>query len=208
MTIYIKVIVLMSSYLTQNLSMMITFNTSSCLELNDVVCGQLNREGLLCSKCKAGFGPALYSLTWKCVKCDDEHSYQKWILFFFLKLTPLTVFYFIVIIFNVRATSSPFTAYILLKVCSSYCTFGNYNTLSHANPLSLSHQTHQEDHVLHLLQGPSFFPVLCGYLPRSLQRCNGTNGTRDYRAMVHNKRINNIPSYLVQSRHTNIIHEI
>ena len=92
---------------------MITFNISSCLELNDVMCGQLNREGLLCSKCKAGFGPALYSLTWKCMKCDDKHSYQKWILFFFLKLTPLTVFYFIVIIFNVRATSPPFTAYIL-----------------------------------------------------------------------------------------------
>ena len=46
------------------------------------------------------------------MKCNDKHSCWRWILFLILKLTPLTVFYFIVIIFNVRATSPPFTAYI------------------------------------------------------------------------------------------------
>ena len=36
-----------------------------------------------------------------------------WTLYLFLELTPLTVFFIIVIIFNIRATSPPFTAYIL-----------------------------------------------------------------------------------------------
>ena len=44
----------------------------SCEELNDRVCGPFNREGLLCSKCKPGYGPALYSWSLKCEKCHDE----------------------------------------------------------------------------------------------------------------------------------------
>ena len=32
----------------------VILNISSCSMLNDAMCGQLNREGLLCSKCKAG----------------------------------------------------------------------------------------------------------------------------------------------------------
>ena len=91
-------------------------NISSCSMLNDAMCGQLNRDGLLCSKCKAGYGPALYSRTWKCEKCNNT-QYLMWTLYLFLELTPLTVFFIIVIIFNIRATSPPFTAYIL------YCQF-------------------------------------------------------------------------------------
>ena len=94
----------------------VILNISSCSMLNDAMCGQLNREGLLCSKCKAGYGPALYSRTWKCEKCNNRR-YLMWTLYLFLELTPLTVFFIIVIIFNIRATSPPFTAYIL------YCRF-------------------------------------------------------------------------------------
>ena len=45
----------------------------SCEELNDRVCGPFNREGLLCSKCKPGYGPALYSSSLKCEKCHDRY---------------------------------------------------------------------------------------------------------------------------------------
>ena len=76
------------------------------------MCGQLNREGLLCSKCKAGYGPDLYSRSSSCVPCNG-YSHWKWILYFVLLLTPLTIFFLIVIIFNMRATSPPFTAFVL-----------------------------------------------------------------------------------------------
>ena len=89
----------------------IIFNISTCSQLNEAMCGQLNREGLLCSKCKAGYGPDLYSRSSSCVPCN-EYSHLKWILYFVLLLTPLTIFFLIVIIFNVRATSPPFTAFV------------------------------------------------------------------------------------------------
>ncbi len=82
----------------------------SCQELNDAVCGPFNREGLLCTKCKPGYGPPMYSNNLKCEKC--KHSGWLWLLYLLLELVPLTVFYFLVIIFNIRATAPPFTAFI------------------------------------------------------------------------------------------------
>ena len=95
----------------------IVINVSSCSMLNSTMCGDLNRHGLLCSKCKAGYGPSLYSRTWKCEKCNDNKQYLMWILYLLLELIPLTIFFIIVIIFNVRATSPPFTAYVF------YCQY-------------------------------------------------------------------------------------
>ena len=91
---------------------MIAFNISSCNQLNEVMCGQLKREGLLCSKCKKGYGPDLYSRKSNCVRCSKKTLWM-WILYPAVLLTPLTIFFLIVIIFNVRATSPPFTAFIL-----------------------------------------------------------------------------------------------
>ena len=90
----------------------ITFNISSCSEVNEMICGQLKREGLLCSKCKKGYGPDLYSRKSNCVRCSKKTLWM-WILYLAVLLTPLTIFFLIVIIFNVRATSPPFTAFIL-----------------------------------------------------------------------------------------------
>ncbi len=33
-------------------------------ELNTATCGMANRDGLLCSKCKPGYGPAVFSFIW------------------------------------------------------------------------------------------------------------------------------------------------
>ena len=84
----------------------------SCEELNDRVCCPFNREGLLCSKCKPGYGPALYSLSLKCVKCHDKYVGLFWLLYLLLVLVPLTVFYLVVILLNIHVTSPPFTAFV------------------------------------------------------------------------------------------------
>ena len=91
---------------------MIAINVNSCSQLNEVMCGQLKREGLLCSKCKKGYGPDLYSRRSNRVRCSKKTLWM-WILYLAVLLTPLTIFFFIVIIFNVCATSPPFTAFIL-----------------------------------------------------------------------------------------------
>ena len=43
--------------------------------VNEFMCGPLNREGLLCGRCKDGYGTALYSYTLECSKCWG-HGYE------------------------------------------------------------------------------------------------------------------------------------
>ena len=81
--------------------------------LNEFMCGPLNREGTLCGKCKDGYGIALYSYTLECSKCWG-HGYG-WILYFFLELFPITVLYFLVVIFHIKATSSPLSALVFMS---------------------------------------------------------------------------------------------
>ena len=83
-----------------------------CL-LNEFMCGPLNREGSLCAKCKDGYGIALYSYTLECSKCW-EHGHG-WVLYYFLELFPITVMYFLVVIFHIRATSSPLSALVFMS---------------------------------------------------------------------------------------------
>ena len=81
--------------------------------LNEFMCGPLNREGELCGKCKNGYGIALYSYTLECSKCWG-HGYG-WVLCFFLELFPITVMYLLVVIFHIRATSSPLSALVFMS---------------------------------------------------------------------------------------------
>ena len=81
--------------------------------LNGFMCGPLNREGELCGKCKDGYGIALYSYTLECSKCWG-HGYGL-LLYLFLELFPITVMYFLVVIFHIRATSSPLSALVFMS---------------------------------------------------------------------------------------------
>ena len=76
------------------------------------MCGSLNREGELCGKCKDGYGTALYSYTLECSKCWGHGC--GWVLYFFLELFPITVLYFLVI-FHIRAISSPLSALVFMS---------------------------------------------------------------------------------------------
>ena len=85
-------------------------------ELNDLVCGSLNRQDILCSRCKPGYGPAVHAFGFMCADCDEHFS--GWGLYLFLQLFPLTVFYAIVIIFHVQAASPPLISFVL--ICQAY----------------------------------------------------------------------------------------
>ena len=87
----------------------VTFNIST---LTEETCGPLSRKGLLCSECYEGYGPAVYAFGNKCVKCHGS-VYSRWALYLFIVLIPITLFYVIVIIFNVHAASPPLTAFVL-----------------------------------------------------------------------------------------------
>jgi hypothetical protein len=94
-----------------NDNFMLKLSISTKYELNATMCGHLNREGLLCAKCKPNYGTALYSKTFQCMSCNSKAVWM-WALYVFLETAPLTALYFSIVIFNVRATSPPFTAFL------------------------------------------------------------------------------------------------
>ena len=70
-------------------------------DLNRGMCGRLNRDNRLCSKCINGFSPLVYSYDLNCVKCSGKSN---WLKYMAVAYVPLTIFYFIVILFRVDAT--------------------------------------------------------------------------------------------------------
>ena len=82
-------------------------------ELNDSFCGKINRRGRLCSKCKADYGVAVYSPSFKCVKCKE--SYTNWLRYFAIELVPLTIFFLIVFTFHISITSAATNAFIFFS---------------------------------------------------------------------------------------------
>ena len=73
-------------------------------ELNNAMCGQMNRDGLLCSKCRDGYSPLVYSYDLNCIKCHSKDNYN-WLKLIAVAFIPLTLFYFIVIFFRISATN-------------------------------------------------------------------------------------------------------
>ena len=72
-------------------------------KLNQFACGRLNRTGRLCSECMEGLSPQVYSYDLNCIRCDNNNF--NWFKFIAVAFIPLTVFYFIVILFRINATN-------------------------------------------------------------------------------------------------------
>ena len=66
-------------------------NNLSDTTTNDM-CGRLNRGSPMCSKCKTGFSPLVYSYDLKCIACTD--SQYNWLKFAAAAFIPLTFFLF------------------------------------------------------------------------------------------------------------------
>ena len=81
--------------------------------LNNVMCGRLNRDGRLCSKCKEGFSPLAYSYDLNCIQCTNNK--YNWLKFTAAVFIPLTIFYFIVILFRINATNPYLHGFITLN---------------------------------------------------------------------------------------------
>ena len=76
---------------------------SNITELNNAMCGRLNRDGLLCSKCKDDSSLIVYSYDLYCIKCSSSN--YNWLKFMAVAFIPLTLFYFVVILFRINATN-------------------------------------------------------------------------------------------------------
>ena len=106
-------------------------------ELNQYMCDPLNRKNYLCSDCKSSYGPAIISESASCVNecysCKD--TWYKILFYLSLNFILLTVFYLLILVFQVRLTSAPVTCFIMysqLIVLAFYeeCGLESVNTVS------------------------------------------------------------------------------
>ena len=86
-------------------------------ELNESMCGPLNRKGLLCSECADGFGISITSFGYECTNCTGVWYAVP--LFLVLEFVPVTVFYLTVLTFQISVTSC--TSHALLHYVCSDC---------------------------------------------------------------------------------------
>ena len=98
-------------------------------DLNEFMCGGLNRTGLLCSHCKPGLGPAVFSYTLPCLKCLDRG--YGWLLYMFLATYPTTVMFLVIMLCQIRITAPPMNAFIF--ACQVLVSMGNTNPHSYTD---------------------------------------------------------------------------
>ena len=79
-------------------------------ELNDYMCGPMNRKGIVCSECIDGYGPSVTSPKFRCSDCTN--AWYSVPLYLLLELVPITIFYLIVLIFQINLTSAPMPSFI------------------------------------------------------------------------------------------------
>ena len=80
-------------------------------ELNDYMCGPLNRQGLVCSDCIDGFGPSVTSIGYQCADCTN--AWYGIPLYLLIQFVPVTIFYLFILYFQINLTCAPMTGFIL-----------------------------------------------------------------------------------------------
>ena len=87
-------------------------------ELNDAVCGHLNRGGQLCGECKTNYSPPVYSYNLNCTMCSGgQYNWMKYVAIAFV---PLTVFLVLVLCCRISATSPKLIAFVTFSQALSY----------------------------------------------------------------------------------------
>ena len=80
-------------------------------ELNDYMCGPMNRRGLLCKDCIDGYGLSLTSINYKCSNCS--HAWYGVPLYLIVEFVPVTLFFLLILFFRVHLTYAPMTCFIM-----------------------------------------------------------------------------------------------
>ena len=86
-------------------------------ELNDYMCTPMNRKGLVCSECIDGFGPSVFTYGFQCANCTG--AWYGIPIYLLLEFAPITVFYLLILAFQISVTKAPMTSFIL---CSQLMT--------------------------------------------------------------------------------------
>ena len=84
-------------------------------ELNEYMCGPMNRKGIVCRECIDGYGPSVTSLKFQCSTCSNV--WYGVVMYLLIELVPVTIFYVIALLFQLNLTTAPMTSFIMYSNC-------------------------------------------------------------------------------------------
>ena len=116
--------------------------------LSDYFCSGLNREKQFCTKCKKGYGPAVYSMDLACGECS--HSGTKMVALLALNVIPTTLLFVIIMVFRVSAASGTMLVYVL------------HSQLVWLTARSLPYIYKQMNNVHHVVKYLNMFSIIVG----------------------------------------------
>ena len=97
------------SQITKNQSFYLPQHMS---DLDSSMCYKINRSGILCGKCREGYGPVVNDDAHPCHICSTTESKYYWVFYLMTEFLSVTVFFFIVLLFNVSVTSASANAFV------------------------------------------------------------------------------------------------
>ena len=135
-------------------------------EVEELMCSQFNRSGILCGKCIDDHYPLAYSFDMNCVKCPNGKS--NWWKFLLVAFLPLTIFFFMVMLFKINITSSNLHGFVF------FCQGIAIPALSRTYLIALSTNKNLQDNFRYL---GSLYSVwnLDGFRFFKLDICLGTD---------------------------------
>ena len=83
-------------------------------DLQNGVCANFSREGLLCGQCIANYSPPVYSFTLRCVECQNTTLWKRILLYITVAYGPLTVFLLLIIVFTISVNTAPLHGWIFV----------------------------------------------------------------------------------------------
>ena len=82
-------------------------------QLDEATCAPYQRKGFLCGECRPNYGIPVYSYSFHCKNCS---SYKRnWLKYVLVAYFPLTMFYFIIIVFQISANSGLMIGYVVIS---------------------------------------------------------------------------------------------
>ena len=81
-------------------------------DLESILCYPANRKGMFCGLCRQGYAPSINTNTFKCVKCTHKDAAINWIYYLLLEILPITIFFFVVVLFHISVTRGSANGFI------------------------------------------------------------------------------------------------
>lgn len=86
-------------------------------EVESSFCGSLNRRGILCGDCNEEYGLGAYAYGYQCILCNNTE--YNWLLLILAQYLTITVFFVVIITFNLTIVSPAFNAFLYFSQVTS-----------------------------------------------------------------------------------------